>query len=281
MVAALSAGRTCAAATERDADHHDRLRAVSAMLGHRCDQPAYRSLAGGRRLRARHRRWATRPRAGLDLTRNTAPNSMGFSNGLLALAGVETLAERCQQAAMTRGVCHNAVLGARSGFDRGFDPDDQLQRGRKRPDVFEVWRSGRSSSPAWLGGARTETFPRVHSKPRTPLHPPDSIGAISLPAPTASPSGVWRQQPDRWHPSRIRDRRTAPFERLRSRYAGEMPCMDNLRRDIAAVERHSRRSCVDGRPRRELRREHFFVHGHSAAPDLSQVPLIATRPAWG
>lgn len=217
-------------------------------------------------------------------------NSMGFSNGLLALAGVETLAEAFQQGGYaTAAFVSNAVLGARSGLDRGFEVyDDQFPNVEgNRPAVSErLAPQTVERALAWLGRARTKPFflwvhlqdPHGPYTPPAPylerFHVPDVDGEPELAVvdDNAGQGGI--------PPYQVIDglRRVSDYRR---RYAGEIAYMDqSVGELIAAVEKHRPAIVVLTADHGESFGENdfYFVHGHSAAPDLSHVPLIVNAP---
>jgi arylsulfatase len=217
-------------------------------------------------------------------------NSMGFSNGLLALGGVETLAETFRQAGYeTAAFVSNAVLGARSGLDRGFDIyDDEFPNVEgNRPAVFErLAPQTVAQALVWLGQARTKPFfIWVHFQdPHGPYTPPppyfdrfqgpavDGEPELAMVDDNAGQGGI--------PPYQLIDglRRVSDYRR---RYAGEIAYMDqSVGELIAAVERHPPTIVALTADHGESFGENdfYFVHGHSAAPDLSHVPLIVNAP---
>ena len=220
-------------------------------------------------------------------------NSMGFSNAWLALAGVETLAEAFRRGGYeTAAFVSNDVLAARSGFNLGFEVyDDELPDAEpNRPASFErLAPQTVQRALAWLG--------RAHSKPFFVwVHFQDPHGPYMPPAPYR----------DRFHVPATADeqelrvlddnsglggipqyqlvegpRRVSAY---RSRYAGEIAYMDqSVGELLAAVERHPPMIIALTADHGESFGENgfYFAHGHSAAPDLSHVPLILAAPDVG
>ena len=217
-------------------------------------------------------------------------HSMGFSNGMLVLSGVETLAEAFRRGGYdTAAFVSNAVLGARSGLDRGFDVyDDELPSAEpNRALVFERQAPQTAERAlAWLARPRTKPFFLwVHFQdPHGPYAPPAPYGdQFHLPVGAGEPAlpvldddGGQGGIP----PYQVLDglRRVSEY---RSRYAGEIAYMDrSVGELLAAVERHSPAIVALMADHGESFGEggFYFAHGHSAAPDLSHVPLIISAP---
>ncbi|HSQ00845.1 MAG TPA: sulfatase [Candidatus Dormibacteraeota bacterium] len=217
-------------------------------------------------------------------------HSSGFSNGLLVLSGVETLAETLRLRGYdTAAFVSNAVLGARSGLNRGFDVyDDQFDSVEaNRSNVYER-RAPQTleRALAWLARPRTKPFFLwVHFQdPHGPytapapygdqFHLPVSAGEPELPVldDDSGQGGIPRYQ--------VVDgqRRVSEY---RSRYAGEIAFMDrSVGELLAAVERYSPTVVALTGDHGESFGEggFYFAHGHSAAPDLSHVPFILRAP---
>lgn len=216
--------------------------------------------------------------------------SMGLSNGMLTLDGVETLAEALRQGGYdTAAFVSNGVLAARSGLNRGFVVyDDELPSvERNRPNVFErLAPQTVERALAWLGRPRTKPFFLwVHFQdPHGPYTPPAPYrDRFHVPAVAGEPElrvldddggrgGIPAYQLVEG-PRRVSD--------YRSRYAGEIAFMDqSVGKLLAAVERHRPTIVALTADHGESFGENdfYFAHGHSAAPDLSHVPLIVNAP---
>jgi arylsulfatase A-like enzyme len=217
-------------------------------------------------------------------------HSTGFSNGLLVLSGVQTLAETFQrQGYDTAAFVSNAVLWARSGLNRGFDVyDDQFTSTEaNRPDSFER-RAPQTleRALAWLARPRTKPFflwvhfqdPHGPYSPPAPyddrFHLPVSAEEAELPVldDDSGEGGIPRYQ--------VVDgqRRVSEY---RSRYADEIAYMDrSVGELLAAVAGHAPTVVALTGDHGESFGENgfYFAHGHSAAPDLSHVPLIINAP---
>jgi arylsulfatase len=104
--------------------------------------------------------------------------SMGLSNGMLTLGGVETLADAFRQGGYdTAAFVSNDVLNARTGLNQGFDVyDDELPTVEpNRPNVFErLAPQTVERALAWLARPRTKPFFLwVHFQdPHGPYTPP-------------------------------------------------------------------------------------------------------------
>ncbi len=216
--------------------------------------------------------------------------SMGFSNGMLVLGGVETLAEAFRKGGYdTAAFVSNGVLAARTGLDQGFEVyNDELPTvERNRPNVFErlAPQTVERALP-WLGRPRTKPFFLwVHFQdPHGPYTPPASYrDQFHVPAVAGEPE--LRVLDDNSGqggipPYQLVDgsRRASDY---RSRYAGEIAYMDqSVGELLAAVERHRPTIVALTADHGESFGENgfYFAHGHSAAPDLSHVPLIVNAP---
>jgi arylsulfatase A-like enzyme len=228
--------------------------------------------------------------ASMMTSRYPRRNSMGFSNGLLALGGIETLAEAFRQGGYdTAAFVSNSVLGAQSGLNRGFEVyDDELPSVEgNRPAVFErVAPQTVERALAWLGRARTKPFFLwVHFQdPHGPYTPPapyldrfrlpavDGEAELTVVDDNAGQGGI--------PPYQLIDglRRASDY---RSRYAGEIAYMDqSVGELLAAVEQHRPTIIALTADHGESfgESDFYFAHGHSAAPDLSHVPLIVNAP---
>jgi arylsulfatase len=216
--------------------------------------------------------------------------SMGLSNGMLALDDVQTLAGVLRQRGYdTAAFVSNVVLAARSGLNRGFDVyDDQLPDPEpNRRNVFER-RAPQTVKRAldWLERARAKPFFLwVHFQdPHGPYTPPapyrDAFHVASVDGdpelPVLDDNGGQGGIP----PYQLVDgpRRVSDY---RSRYAGEIAYTDqSLGELLTAVERHGPTIVVVTADHGESFGENgfYFAHGHSAAPDLSHVPLLVSAP---
>jgi arylsulfatase len=123
--------------------------------------------------------------------------STAFSNGLLTLAGVETLADALRQSGYdTAAFVSNGVLAAGSGLNHGFDVyDDELPTvERNRFNVFErLAPQTAARALAWLERPRTKPFFLwVHFQdPHGPYTPPEAYrDRFRVPVVAASPSCV-------------------------------------------------------------------------------------------
>jgi arylsulfatase A-like enzyme len=217
-------------------------------------------------------------------------NSMGFSNAWLALGGVDTLAQAFRRAGYeTAAFVSNDVLAKRSGFDLGFDLyDDQLPAAEpNRPESFErLAPQTAQHALAWLEQPHAKPFFLwVHFQdPHGPYTPPAPYrDRFHVPAPAGEAelrvlddnSGLGGIPPYQLveGPRRVSD--------YRSRYAGEIAYMDQSVGDLlAAVERYPPAIILLTADHGESFGENnfYFAHGHSAAPDLSHVPLILSAP---
>lgn len=217
-------------------------------------------------------------------------SSMGFSNGLLALGGVETLAEVFRQSGYdTAAFVSNAMVAARSGLNQGFEVyDDELPNLEpNRPGFFErLAPQTVERALAWLGRARTKPFFLwVHLQdPHGPYTPPAPYAdQFHLPVVAGEPElRVLDDESGQGGipPYQLLDglRRVSDYRR---RYAGEIAFMDqSIGELLAAVERHRPTIVALTADHGESFGENgfYFAHGHSAAPDLSHVPLIITAP---
>jgi arylsulfatase A-like enzyme len=216
-------------------------------------------------------------------------HSMGFSNGLLALAGVETLAEAFRQGGYdTAAFVSNAVLSAHTGLNRGFAVyDDELPNvEQNRREVAErVAPRTVERALGWLARPRTQPFFLwVHLQdPHGPYTPPapyrdqfhlSAAGEPELPVADDN-SGQGGIPPYQLvdGPRHVSD--------YRSRYAGEIAYTDQAIGELlAAVERQPPSIVALMADHGESFGENgfYFAHGHSAAPDLSHVPLILNAP---
>jgi arylsulfatase A-like enzyme len=183
------------------------------------------------------------------------------------------------------------VLAARTGFNRGFDVyDDELPDAEpNRGNVFER-RAPQTVARvrAWLAAPhRKPFFLWVHFQdPHGPYTPPDEFaGRFHVPAadgevdlPVLDDNGGQGGIP----PYQLVDgsRRISDY---RSRYAGEIAFMDHYVGELlAAVDQHGPAIVALTSDHGESFGENgfYFAHGHSAAPDLSHVPLIIHAPGW-
>ena len=217
-------------------------------------------------------------------------HSTGFSNGLLVLSGLPTLAETLQQRGYDTGAfVSNAVLWARSGLNRGFDVYDDEFTGTEanRPDTYER-RAPQTLARAlaWLARPRTKPFFLwVHFQdPHGPYTPPPPFDTQFHPPAAADEPELRVLDDDSGQGGIPRyqvvdgQRRTSQY---RGRYAGEIAFMDQAVGELlAAVERQSPTVVVFTADHGESfgERGYYFAHGHSAAPDLSHVPLIINAP---
>lgn len=217
-------------------------------------------------------------------------HSTAFSNGLLELGGVETLAEVFREGGYeTAAFVSNAVLAARSGLNRGFEVyDDELPSAeRNRSAMFErVAPQTVERALAWLARPRTKPFFLwVHFQdPHGPYTPPEPYRDRFHIPPVGGEPELPVLSDDSGHegippyqlvegPRRVSD--------YRSRYAGEIAYTDRSVGDLlAAVERHGPAIVALTADHGESFGENgfYFAHGHSAAPDLSHVPLILSAP---
>jgi len=217
-------------------------------------------------------------------------NSMGFSNAWLALDGVETLAEAFRRGGYeTAAFVSNDVLTARSGFNLGFDvyDDDFRAAEPNRPERLErVAPQTAERALAWLARPHAKpVFLWVHFQdPHGPYTPPASYrDRFRLPPVDGEPElPVLEDNSGRGGvpPYQLVDgpRRVSDY---RGRYAGEIAYMDQSVGDLlAAVERHAPVIIALTADHGESFGENgfYFAHGHSAAPDLSHVPLILSAP---
>ena len=199
-------------------------------------------------------------------------NSMGFSNGLLALDGVETLAEVFRRGGYdTAAFVSNGVLGTRSGLNRGFDVyDDEFPSLESSRGVFERLATQTvERALTWLGTARTKPFFLwVHFQdPHGPYMPPPPYRErFHLPRRRRTRVGGGRGQRRAGRdPALSAGRRTAPGERLpqplrrRDRVHGSVG--RRAARGGRAAPPDRRR--VDRRPRRELRRERLLLRART------------------
>jgi len=216
-------------------------------------------------------------------------NSNGFSNGLLALDGVETLAEAFRQAGYdTAAFVSNGVLAARSGLNHGFAVyDDELPDPEPNRAVSErVAPQTLERALAWLARPRTQPFFLwVHFQdPHGPYTPPPPYrDRFRVPAAGGEPElrvldddsgqgGIPRYQ-------FVEGARRASD--YRSRYSGEIAFMDqSVGPLLAAVDQQGPAVVALTADHGESFGENgfYFAHGQSAAPDLSHVPLIISAP---
>jgi arylsulfatase len=217
-------------------------------------------------------------------------HSMGFSNGMLVLGGVETLAENFRRAGYeTAAFVSNQVVGARTGLDRGFDvyDGDLPSVERNRANVFErLAPQTTERALAWLAREHTQPFFLwVHLQdPHGPYTPPaayldpfplsavDGEPELRVVEDSAGLGGI--------PPYQLIDgpRRVSNYRR---RYAGEIAYMDqSVGQLLAAVEQRGPAIVAVTADHGESFGENgfYFAHGHSAAPDLSHVPLILAAP---
>ena len=219
-------------------------------------------------------------------------HSMGFSNGLLTLAGAETLAETFRKNGYeTAAFVSNAVLAAHTGLNRGFDVyDDELTDAEKNRSAVAERVAPRTveRALAWLAQPRTKpVFIWVHFQdPHGPYAPPEPYrDEFHVPAGADEPELRVLDDDDNSGrggipPYQVVDgpRRVSDY---RSRYAGEIAYMDrSVGELIASVEEHQPAIVLLTGDHGESFGENgfYFAHGHSAAPDLSHVPLILHAP---
>jgi arylsulfatase A-like enzyme len=216
-------------------------------------------------------------------------NSMGFSNGLLVLDGVDTLADAFRRGGYdTAAFVGNGMLAARSGLNRGFDvyDDELLDTEANRPMPERLAPHTVARARAWLQRQRSKPFFLwVHFQdPHGPYAPPAPYrNRFQVPAVASEPTlPVLADNSGRGGiplyqlvdgPRRMND--------YRSRYAGEIAYMDQFVGELlAAVEQQGSTVVILTADHGESFGENgfYFVHGHSAAPDLSHVPLIVSAP---
>ena len=216
--------------------------------------------------------------------------SMGFSNGMLTLTGVETLAEVFRQAGYdTAAFVSNPVLAAGSGLNLGFEVyDDELPDvERNRPNVFER-RAPETleRALAWLARPRAKPFFLwVHFQdPHGPYTPPPPYRDQFAAAVDAGEPELRALEDDSGQggiPAYQVVEGSRRVSDYRSRYAGEIAYMDeSVGKLLAAVERYQPSIVAVTADHGESFGENgfYFAHGHSAAPDLSHVPLIINAP---
>jgi len=216
--------------------------------------------------------------------------STAFSNGLLTLAGVETLADVLRQSGYdTAAFVSNGVLAAGSGLNHGFDVyDDELPTvERNRFNVFErLAPQTAARALAWLERPRTKPFFLwVHFQdPHGPYTPPEPYrDRFRVPVVAGEPE--LRVLDDDGGQGGIPAYQLVDGARqvsdYRSRYAGEIAYMDQSVGDLlAALERYGPTIVALTADHGESFGENgfYFAHGHSAAPDLSHVPLMINAP---
>ncbi|MEO8604131.1 MAG: sulfatase [bacterium] len=216
--------------------------------------------------------------------------SLAFGNGSRTQAGAATLADAFQRAGYaTAAFVSNAVLNPKTGLNQGFEVyDADLPTAEaKRPTVYErLAPQTLERALAWLAKRRQQPyFLWVHFQdPHGPYTPPEPYRAAFQQPPVAGEpelpllgdnSGRGGIPP---YQALDGTRRASEYE---ARYAGEIAFMDHsVGQLIAAVE-------GDGPSIVALTADHgesfgengfFFAHGHSAAPDLSHIPLILSAP---
>jgi arylsulfatase len=216
--------------------------------------------------------------------------SMAFGNGSIKQSGAETLADAFQRAGYaTAAFVSNRALSPNIGLDQGFAVyDADLPSAEpNRPQVFQrLAPQTLGRALAWLAQARSgPVFLWVHFQdphgPYTPpppyrdaFHPPPRADEGELPvlADNGGRGGIPAYQ--------LVDgpRRLSDYE---GRYDGEIAFMDrSVGQLLAAVERHRPTIIALTADHGESFGENgfYFAHGHSAAPDLSHIPLIINAP---
>jgi arylsulfatase len=228
--------------------------------------------------------------ASIMTSRYPRQQSMAFGNGTIQQRDAETLAEAFQRAGYaTAAFVSNRVLAASSGLEQGFDvyDADLPETEPNRPDVFQrLAPQTLERALAWLRQARSKPFFLwVHFQdPHGPYTPPEPYldafhlapvaGEAELPvlADNGGRNGIPAYQ------LIAGARRISDYE---SRYAGEIAFMDHsVGQLIAAVERERPAIVAVMADHGESFGENgfYFAHGHSAAPDLSHVPLLLHAP---
>ena len=228
--------------------------------------------------------------AAILTSRYPRQQSLGFGNGSIQQRGVETLADAFQRAGYaTAAFVSNRVLAATTGLDQGFEvyDADLPDAEPNRPDVFQrLAPQTVERALAWLAQARSKPFFLwVHFQdPHGPYTPPEPyLDAFHLP-PVAGEAElpVLDDNEGRGGIPAYQlvagARHVSDYE---ARYAGEIAFMDqSVGQLLAAVERYQPTIVAVTADHGESFGENgfYFAHGHSAAPDLSHVPLILNAP---